>query len=178
MGSVHEHNSALQQVNAFTAVDLEANKKGEYSPAQLERFKAERDYIQYSSKKYENKGPVISLIFGLGLVVFVAVLYFVGAFDMLQTMLGGLFLPVMAGLALLAILFVFVIAPRSYKSSVDMYKSMGTPLKEQPLGAVQVIEARAEAYRSQGASTAAGINHRRLHLSCKWTVSNSISRSP
>lgn len=155
MGTVFEHNSALQQVNAFTAVDLEANKKGEYSPAQLERFKAGRDYIQQTSSKYENKGPLISLIFGLGVVLFAAVLYFVGVFDMLQTTLGGLFLPVMVGLALLALLFVFVIAPRSYQSSVDMYKSMGTPLTEQPLGAIQTIEARAEAYPSQG-----GINRR------------------
>lgn len=155
MGTVFEHNSALQQVNAFTAVDLEANKKGEYSPAQLERFKAGRDFIQQTSSKYENKGPLISLIFGLGVVLFAGVLYFVGVFDMLQTTLGGLFLPVMVGLALLALLFVFVIAPRSYQSSVDMYKSMGTPLTEQPLGAIQTIEARAEAYRSQG-----GINRR------------------
>ena len=155
MSSVYEHNSALQQVNAFTAADLEANKKGEYSPAQLERFKAGRDYIQQTSSKYENKGPLISLIFGLGVVLLAVVLYFVGVFDMLQTMLGGLFLPVTVGLALLAILFVFVIAPRSYQSSVDMYKSMGAPLTEQPLGSIQVIEARAEAYRSQG-----GINRR------------------
>lgn len=155
MSSVYEHNSALQQVNAFTAADLEANKKGEYSPAQLERFKAGRDYIQQTSSKYENKGPLISLIFGLGVVLLAVVLYFVGVFDMLQTMLGGLFLPVTVGLALLALLFVFVIAPRSYQSSVDMYKSMGEPLTEQPLGSIQVIEARAEAYRSQG-----GINRR------------------
>jgi hypothetical protein len=38
---------------------------------------------------------------------------------------------------------------------------MGTPLAESPLGAIQVIEARAEAYESQG-----GIN-RRGHQSAK-----------
>lgn len=149
MGSVYEHNSALQQVNAFTAADLEANKKGEYSPAQLERFKAGWDYIQQTSSKYENKGPFISLIFGVFLLFFAVVLYFLGVLNMLQSMLGGLFLPVMVGLALLALLFVFVIAPRSYQSSVDMYKSMGTPLQEQPLGTIQVIESQAEAYVSR-----------------------------
>lgn len=157
MGTIHEHNSALQQVNYFTAADLEANKMGQYSPSQLERFKNQRDFIQQTSGKYENKGWVISLIFWVFLLFFAIVLYFLGVLDMLQSMLGGLFLPVMAGLALLAILFVFVIAPRSYQSSVDMYKSMGTPLQDQPLGTIQVIEARAKAYESR-----AGYN-RRLH---------------
>jgi hypothetical protein len=68
---------------------------------------------------------------------------------------------VMVGAAILAALFVFVIVPRQYQSSVDMYKSMGAPIAESPLGAIQVIEARAEAYESQG-----GIN-RRGHQSAK-----------
>ena len=161
MSSTQEHNHALQRVNYFTAADLEANRKGQYSQAQLDRFKNERDFIQQTSSKYENKSPMISLIFGAGLLFFVVVLYFVGVFDMFQSMLGGLFLPVMVGLALLAALFIFVIVPRSYQSSVDMYKSMGTPLAENPLGTIQTIEAQAEAYESQG-----GIN-RRGHQSSK-----------
>ncbi|MBI3170114.1 MAG: hypothetical protein HYZ22_16645 [Chloroflexi bacterium] len=155
MDSAYDHNYALQQNGYFTAADLEANKQGRYSEAQMSRFKSERDYIAHSANKYENKGPVISLIFGVALLFFVVILYFVGVFDILQTMLGGLFLPVMTGAAILAALFVFVIAPRQYQSSVDMYKSMGTPLKESPLGSVQTIEARAEVYASEG-----GINRR------------------
>jgi len=161
MDSTYDHNYALQQNGYFDAADLEANKQGQYSEAQMKRFKASRDFIQQTSSKYDNKGPVISLIFGVGLLFFVVVLYFVGIFDTLQSALGNLFLPAMAGAALLAALFVFVIAPRQYQSSVDMYKSMGTPLAESPLGAIQVIEARAEAYESQG-----GIN-RRGHQSAK-----------
>lgn len=155
MDSTHDHNNALIQNGYFTAADLEANKQGRYSESQMDRFKAERDFIQNSSGKYENKGPLISLIFGVGLLFFAVILYFVGVVDMLQSALGGLFLPVMAGAAILAVLFVFVIAPRQYQSSIDMYKSMGTPMAESPLGALQVIEARAEAYESQG-----GINRR------------------
>lgn len=155
MSSIENHNSALQQNGNFTAVDLEANRKEQYSQTQLDRFKTSREYIQQTSGKYENKGWLISLIFGVGLLFFVVVLYFLGVFDMFQNMLGSLFLPVMAGLCLLAALFVFVIAPRSYQSSVDMYKSMGTPLAESPLGAIQTIEARAEVYTSQS-----GINRR------------------
>ncbi|HRJ55690.1 MAG TPA: hypothetical protein PLV64_05355 [Anaerolineales bacterium] len=149
MSSTHEHNYALQQVRYFTAEDLEANRKGQYSQAQLDRFKNERDFIQQSSGKYEKKGWLISLIFGAFLLFFAVVLYFLGVVDMFQNMLGSLFLPVMAGLCLLAALFVFVIAPRSYQSSVDMYKSMGTPMEQQPLGAIQTIEARARAYESR-----------------------------
>ncbi len=155
MTSTQDHNHQLQQSGNFTAADLEGNKHGQYSEAQIKRFKDSRDFIQQTSGKYENKGPLISLIFGIGLLFFCIVLYFVGVFDMLRSSLGGLFLPVLAGAAILAALFVFVIAPRQYQSSVDMYKSMGTPLAESPLGTIQVIEARAEAYASQG-----GINRR------------------
>ena len=151
----NEHNAALQQTQFFTVTDLEANRMGQYSQAQLEREKESREYVQQNYGKYENKGWLISLIFGGFLLFFAVVLYFLGVIDMFQNMLGSLFLPVMAGLCLLAALFVFVIAPRSYQSSVDMYKSMGTPLAESPLGTIQVIEARAEAYESQG-----GINRR------------------
>jgi hypothetical protein len=155
MTSTQEHNHQLQQSGNFTAADLEDNKQGQYSETQIKRFKDSRDFIQQTSGKYENKGPLISLIFGVGLLFFCVVLYFVGVFDMLRSSLGGLFLPVLAGATILAALFVFVIAPRQYQSSVDMYKSMGTPLAESPLGTIQVIEARAEAYASQG-----GINRR------------------
>lgn len=155
MTSTQDHNYQLQQSGNFTVADLEANKQGQYSETQIKRFKDSRDFIQQTSGKYENKGPLISLIFGVGLLFFCVVLYFVGVFDMLRSSLGGLFLPVLAGAAILAALFVFVIAPRQYQSSVDMYKSMGRPLAESPLGAIQVIEARAEAYASQG-----GINRR------------------
>ena len=155
MTLTQDHNHQLQQSGSFTVADLEANKQGQYSETQIKRFKDSRDFIQQTSGKYENKGPLISLIFGAGLLFFCVVLYFVGVFDMLRSSLAGLFLPVLAGAAILAALFVFVIAPRQYQSSVDMYKSMGTPLAEQPLGTIQVIEARAEVYESQG-----GINRR------------------
>lgn len=163
MASTFDHNYALQQANYFNAVDLEANRKGQFSEFQLNQIKTERGYIQASAGKYENKGPVISLIFGAGLLFFCVVLYFVGVFDMLQSTLGSFFLPVMAGLCIFAALFVFVIAPRSYQSSVDMYKSMGTPMEEKPLGVIQVIEARAEAYASQGGINRRG--HQSAHVS-------------
>lgn len=163
MASTFDHNYALQQANYFNAVDLEANRKGQFSEFQLNQIKTERGYIQASAGKYENKGSVISLIFGAGLLFFCVVLYFVGVFDMLQSTLGSLFLPVMAGLCIFAALFVFVIAPRSYQSSVDMYKSMGTPMEEKPLGVIQVIEARAEAYASQGGINRRG--HQSAHVS-------------
>jgi hypothetical protein len=150
MSSTYEHNNALQQTRYFSAEDLEANRKGQYSQGQLEQARILREGAKQNAGKYENKGWLISLIFGVGALFFCVVLYFVGVFETFQSMLGSLFLPVMAGLCLFAALFIFVIAPRSYQSSVDTYKSMGTPLAEKPLGAIQVIEARAEAYASQG----------------------------
>ncbi len=155
MNSALEHNLELQQNGLFTNADLEANKQGRYSPAQLKRFEETRNFMQYSANKYDNKGPIISMIFGFGFLAFAAVLYFVGLFDMLQNTLGSLFFPVMVGALLLAALFIFVIIPRQYQASVEMAKSMGTPLAASPLGEIQTIEARAEAYTSQG-----GINRR------------------
>ncbi len=155
MNSALEHNLELQQNGLFTNADLEANKQGRYSSAQLKRFEETRNFMQYSANKYDNKGPIISLIFGFGFLAFAVVLYFVGLFDMLQNTLGSLFFPVMAGALLLAALFIFVVIPRQYQASVEMAKSMGTPLAASPLGEIQTIEARAEAYTSQG-----GINRR------------------
>ena len=48
-----------------------------------------------------------------------------------------------------------MLAPRSYQSSVDMYKGMGASLEESPLGQIQVIEARADTYESR-----MGVNRR------------------
>jgi hypothetical protein len=161
MASTYEHNYELQQKGVFTAADLEDNKQGRYSSAQLQRFKNERDFMQYNAAKYENKSPLISMIFGIGLIGFAVILYFVGVFDILQSILGGLFLPVMAGVGILAVLFIFVVIPRQYQSSVEMAKGMGAPLPESPLGEIQTIETRAEKFKSQG-----GIN-RRGHQSPK-----------
>ncbi|MFN8432736.1 MAG: hypothetical protein U0V18_01885 [Anaerolineales bacterium] len=155
MSSISEHNQALQQTRYFTAEDLDANRKGQYSQAQVDRAKESREYIQQNHGKHQNKGWLISLIFGSFLCFFAVILYFLGIIDMLQNTLGNLFLPVMAGACLLGALFVFVIVPRSYQSSVDMYKSMGTPLEEKPLGQIQMIEARADTYESR-----MGVNQR------------------
>lgn len=161
MSSANEHNYALQQTRYFTAEDLESNRKGQYSKGQVEQAKTLREGAKQNAGKYENKAWLISLIFGSFLLFFAVLLYFLGVIEMFQSMLGSLFLPVMAGLCLLAALFVFVIAPRSYQSSVDMYKSMGTPLEERPLGQIQVIEARADVYESQMGANRRG--HRSSH---------------
>ena len=180
MSSTHEHNYALQQVRYFTAEDLEANRKGQFSQAQLEQFKASRDFIQQTSGKYENKGWLISLIFGAGLLFFAVVLYFLGVVDMFQSMLGSLFLPAMAGLCLFALLFVFVIAPRSYQSSVDMYKSMGTPMEQKPLGAIHTNEARARALCSASVTIArrAGPQHAQRFHPCLVCAGNGQHQIP
>lgn len=155
MDSVREHNEALQQKGMFTPADLEENRQGRYSTVQTKRFEDERNFIQSTAPKYDNKGWLISLMFAVGALFFAGVLYFVGVFDSLQNILGGFFFPVMCGAAMIAALFIFVIVPRQYQSSVNAYKGMGTPLPESPLGEIQMIEARAEVYTSQG-----GINRR------------------
>jgi hypothetical protein len=179
MSSANEHNLALQQTRYFTAEDLEANRKGQYSKGQLDRAKEFRNYAQQNVGNYQNKGWLISLIFGGGLLFFTVVLYFLGVFEMFQSMLGSLFLPVMAGLCIFAALFVFVIAPRSYQSSVDMYKTMGTPLEEQPLPQIQVIDARADVYESRGGITRRGTQSARVSYilqmdSIKFSVTDTL----
>lgn len=151
-----EHNQALQKNGSFSSSDLEANQQGRYSEAQLKRFEAERDFIQHSATKYDNKKPAIILIFGAAFAFFVVVLYFVGVFDILQNTLQSAFVPVMLAALALAIFMIVVVIPRQYQSSVDAFKAMGTPVSASSLGTIQTIEARAEAYKSQG-----GINRRR-----------------
>jgi hypothetical protein len=161
MDSIHEHNQVLQQNGNFSSTDLAANQQGRYSEAQLKRFEAERDFIRHSAAKYDNKKPVIILIFGIGFALFLAVLYFVGLFDILQDILKGAFLPVLLAALVLAIFMILVVIPRQYQSSVDAFKAMGAPVLPGQLGEIQTIEARAETYKSQG-----GIN-RRGHQSSK-----------
>jgi hypothetical protein len=156
MDSAIEHNQALQENGLFTAADLEDNKRGEFSPSQLKKFEADREFMQYQSKKYSGGKLLVSLVFGVGLIGFTAVLYFVGVFDILQSILGGLFLPAMCGAFILALLVIFIVIPRQYQASVDAAKSMGTPLAHSPLGKIQVIETRAEAYESQRGQPAQG----------------------
>jgi len=155
MNSAYDHNYELQYEGTFTTADLKENQQGRYSQAQLKQFENSREFMTYSANKYENRGPLISMIFGVGLLGFVAVLYVIGVFDMFRAMLGGLFLPVIAGLGILAVLFIFVIVPRQYQSTVEMARGMGAPLAESPPGEIQVIEARAEKSQTQG-----GINRR------------------
>lgn len=156
MDSAIEHNRALQENGLFTAADLEDNKRGEFSPSQLKKFEAGREFMKYQSEKYSGGKLLVSLIFGVGLIGFAAVLYFVGVFDILQKMLGGLFLPAMCVAVILALLVIFIVIPRQYQASVDAVKSMGTPLANSPLGKIQVIETRAEAYESQRGQPAQG----------------------
>ncbi len=179
MGPINEHNFALQQAGYFTAEDIEFNKQGKYSPAQVKRFEDGRAHARESAPKYQNKGWVISLIFGMGACIFVTALYFVGIFATLQDVLGSLFLPVIAGVGILGALFIFVIAPRSYQSSVNMYQSMGTPLKDEPLGPVQGIDARANAYEGRSGESRRGGRSNKVYYilemeSIKFYISQSL----
>jgi hypothetical protein len=155
LNSIHEHNQALQQNGLFSPSDLAANQQGRYSEAQLKRLEAERDFIQHSAAKYDNKKPMIILIFGVAFTLFLAVLYFVGIFDILQDILKSSFLPVMLVALVVALFIILVVIPRQYQSSVDAFKAMGAPVSASQLGPIQTIEARAEVYKSQG-----GINRR------------------
>jgi len=161
MDSTYEHNYALQQKGLFSATDLASNKQGKYSPAQLKRFEEERDVIKQSSKKYDNKGWLISLIFGIGASFFAVILYFVGVFDILQDSLGTLFFPVLCVIGIILAVLVMFVIPRQYQATVEMYNGMGISPAENPLGEIQTIEARAETRKSQS-----GIN-RRGHQSSK-----------
>lgn len=155
------HNADLQKNGNFSATDLSANQAGKFSPAQLKRFEEERNFIKESSQKYNNKGWLISLIFGIGALFFAVVLYFVGVFDILQDSLGTLYFPVLCVIAIFVAVLVLFVIPRQYQSSVEMYQAMGNSLEAEPVGNIQTIEAHAEAYKSQG-----GIN-RRGHQSAK-----------
>lgn len=179
MNSANEHNQALQQNGLFSSTDLAANQQGRYSEDQLKRFETERDFIQQSAAKYQNKKPVIILIFGIAFVFFLAALYFFGIFDILQDVLKGAFLPVLLAALAVAVFLILVVIPRQYQSSVDAFKAMGAPVSPAQLGEIQTIEARAEVYRSQGGINRRG--HQSSRISCilqmesiKFSVTESL----
>jgi hypothetical protein len=163
MNTTEEHNQTLQQHGGFSQHDLDENRQSRYSQSQRKRFETEREFFQSSADKYQNTTPLISMIFLVGLLIFVVILYFVGVFDTLRSVLGLFFFPSLACAGALALLFIFIIVPRQYQSSVDQFKAMGTPLAENPLGEIQTVDARAETFISQP-----GIN-RRGHQSGKKT---------
>jgi hypothetical protein len=134
MNTTEEHNQTLQQHGGFSQHDLDENRQSRYSQSQRKRFETEREFFQSSADKYQNTTPLISMIFLVGLLIFVVILYFVGVFDTLQSVLGLFFFPSLACAGTLALLFILIIIPRHYQSSVDQFKAMGTPLAENPLG--------------------------------------------
>ena len=155
MNSAAEHNQELTQAGNFSSTDIEENKQGRYSQDQVKFYENLRKIDTETAGKYTGKGFIISLIFAAGFLCFGVVLYFVGVFDIIKDILGGLTLPVLCGVFALAMLFIFIVVPRQYQSSVDMMKDMGKPLAEKPLGEIQVIEARAATRMSEP-----GINRR------------------
>jgi len=155
MESTSQHNQQLIQAGDFSATDLEENKQGRYSQPQIKFFENLRNINTQTAGKYNGKGFIISLIFTAGFLCFGGVLYFVGVFDILKDILGGLMLPVLCGVFVLAMLYIFLVIPRQFQSSVDMMKDMGTSLAERPLGEIQSIEAKAATRVSEP-----GINRR------------------
>lgn len=155
MNSASEHNQTLMQAGNFSTTDLEENKQGCYSQAQVKFFENLRNINTQTARKYNGKGFIISLIFAAGFLCFGFVLYFVGVFDILKDILGGLMLPVLCGVFVLAMLYIFLVIPRQFQSSVDTMKGMGTSLAEKPLGEIQSIEAKAATRVSEP-----GINRR------------------
>lgn len=149
MDSIMEHNKALQQNGFFSEADLDANRHSRLSESQLKQFEEQRDFMRRGAGKYERGTPMVVSIFAVGMVLFAAVLDYAGAFAFLRGMLGDLFLPVMLTVLALALFYLLVVIPRQYRASVELYKTLGTPLPEVPPGALQVIEARAEVYSSQ-----------------------------
>jgi hypothetical protein len=55
MASTYEHNYELQQKGMFSAANLEENKQGRYSSAQLQRFQNERDFIVLLHENYASR---------------------------------------------------------------------------------------------------------------------------
>ena len=150
MDSINRHNQALQQNGYFSAEDLEANREKRYSPSQLKRIQNERSFVGHSTRKYQQKPSPSLSILAVGLLLIAVALDFNGNLEVLDEILGDLFLPIMLGALFLALFFILVIIPRQYQDSAEAYHSMLTSLADVPPGAIQVIEARAELYSSDG----------------------------
>lgn len=115
MDSAIEHNKILQNKGRFSAIDLEENRHGRFSAEQIEQIKNARAIIKNYAEKFDNKKPVISIIFGAGFLFFCVVLYFVGLFDTLQNILGLAFFPAMLCAVFLAGIMIFLSFPVNIK---------------------------------------------------------------
>jgi hypothetical protein len=117
----------LMQIFNFNLEDLEYNKHGRLSPAQLEMLKVRKEAAIATGRRATKGTPFVLLYFivilGIIGVAFVAT----GSFQSVQNALGGLTVPVLGG-AVLVLLLIVATVPRSYRRSVDRYELMAATM--------------------------------------------------
>lgn len=102
--------SELQQLLDFTPEDLAANRVGQASPRQIQRWEANRQATLERLERGPGALPAILTLVYLVILGGVAVAFFyVGGFHTLQVALGALALPVLAAVGFILLLFVGLI---------------------------------------------------------------------
>ena len=149
MDPITEHNLALQRNGFFSAADLDANRRGRYSLAQINHFQGNRDDMRKTTLKYEDRTSLTASVIGVGLILLAVALDFNGNLQILAETFGDLFLPLMLCSLILALVVILVIIPHQYGDSVAAHKEKGTSLTAAPLEQIQTIEARAEVFSSR-----------------------------
>jgi hypothetical protein len=147
--AIQPDNAALIQALNFTIEDLVMNRQGRLSPAQMQAEQARHDLLATNLQKAAGRGPWV-MIYGVVLVVILAVLFFVtGLYQIVQTSLGSLTWPVLGGVALV-VLLVLLIMPISYQRQARRYQAQAAvpfvlPVVQTVAGALRTHTDRGDA---------------------------------
>ncbi len=143
-----DNDQLLRQTYGFTADDLETNRRAQLTPAQQKIIDIGQDFIRTNADQYSKTSPrlVVLLIVLLALAVGMTVFFFGEPLKQIYTQLGSMALPAIGVIVLLVALLLWY-AQRSYKQSLEIYRSMGDPNITKPT--VHAIEGRVELVKDE-----------------------------
>lgn len=127
----------LMQALNFTADDLNANQRGELSSRQVQLLRSARQSYHRRVQKASTMTPLVVLFYLVVIAAFLAAVYFTGALKSLQAALGDFAVPVLAGAAILLLLYVLWI-PRAFRKGLKQ-SDQSIPQPDAALPSVQNV---------------------------------------
>ncbi len=140
----------LMQALNFTADDLTANQRGELSQRQIQLLRSARDAYHRRVLQAQTWTPLVVLFYLVIIAAFLAAVYFSGALQSLRAVLGDLTLPVLAGAAILLVLYVLWI-PRAYRKGLKQ-SDQSMPQRDKPLPSLATVSGKVKTRSVSGDS--------------------------
>lgn len=143
-----DNDQLLRQTYGFTADDLETNRRAQLTPAQQKIIDIGQDFIRTNADQYSKTSPrlVVLLFVLLAFAIGMAIFFFGEPLKQIYVQLGPMALPAIGGIVLLVALLLWY-ARRSYKQSLEIYRSMGDSNITKPT--VHAIEGRVELVKDE-----------------------------